>query len=65
MSVNESGIMEKIKDIQNYIRTRQKSGKTASQIRDDLQSAGYDLHAAQAFIWMHWESEEERNARNE
>lgn len=44
-----------IHDMENYIRSRQRKGKSAGDIRADLIREGYDVHAAQAFIYQYWE----------
>lgn len=50
--------MEQIADMENYIRSRQGKGKTATDIREDLQKHGYDFHAASALIIRYWEYKE-------
>lgn len=48
--------MEPIADMQNYVRSRQRKGKTPQQVIDDLVARGdYDEYAAYAFVIMHWE----------
>lgn len=46
---------DEIVDMQNFIRARQRKGQTAKQIQENLQSRGYDFHAARAFVMMYWE----------
>jgi SOS response regulatory protein OraA/RecX len=47
-------MMEVIVDMKNYVRSRQRKGKTASEIRDDLIKHGYDRFAADALVMMHF-----------
>lgn len=51
--------MENIVDMQNYVRSRQRKGKTAKQVQYDLVDHGYDYHAAYAFVMAHWEIPDE------
>jgi hypothetical protein len=44
--------------MENYVRSRQRKGKTATEVRQDLEAHGYDRPAAEAFVMMHWESKE-------
>lgn len=50
--------MEIIQDMENYVRSRQRKGKKATEVRQDLEDHGYDRAAAEAFVMMHWESKE-------
>lgn len=53
--------MNQIVDMQNYIRTRQRKGRTGMQILDDLMAAGYDRFAAEAFVMQYWEETKKEN----
>jgi hypothetical protein len=46
--------MDVISDMQNYIQSRKRKGKTFQQTRDDLIAHGYDQHAAHGLTMMHW-----------
>ncbi len=46
--------MEQIADMANFIRSRQRKGITATEVRKVLTERGYDLHAARALVMMHW-----------
>jgi hypothetical protein len=50
---------DKIADIENFIRSRQRKNKTATDIVADLQKYGYDYHAARALVMKHWETPKE------
>lgn len=54
--------MEQIADMQNYVRSRQRKGKTPKETRDDLVQHGYDIHAAHGLVMMHWETSESEEA---
>lgn len=47
--------MEVIADLENYIRKRQRKGKSPEQIMGDLKNHGYDHFAAQGLVMLHWE----------
>lgn len=51
--------MEHIVDLENYVRSRQRKGKSAHDIVGDLMRAGYDSYAAQGLVMMYWETKEE------
>lgn len=47
-------MMDEIADIHNYIQSRKRKGKTATEAKEDLIQAGYDEYAARGLIMMHW-----------
>lgn len=47
--------MQFIKDMENFIRSRQRKGKTATEAKKDLMQYGYDEHAARGLVMLHWE----------
>lgn len=53
--------MEHISDMKNFIRSRQKKGKTANQIKEDLEKHGYDQYAAQGLVMIYFEVKDEDN----
>lgn len=57
-------LMEHISDMENYIQSRRRKGKTARQIHEDLQNHGYDHFAAHALVMLHWYTQEEKDAQD-
>ena len=52
-------LMDEIHDMHNYIQSRKRKGKTANQVRSDLENRGYDHHAARGLVMLHWIEDEE------
>lgn len=50
--------MQQISDMQNYILSRWEKGKTPEEARQDLVTAGYDLHSAHGLVMLYWPFEE-------
>ena len=50
---------QRIVDMENFIQSRQRKGKTAKEVVTDLERAGYDMHAARGLVMKYWEMEEE------